>query len=136
MARPRDPEALRVGLILRSIREAQSLTQTDVATGLGKQTGAYAAYEAGRSRFTVPELPQVARALKVSTAHLAGRLGFCGGDDDLEQQLVDRFGPDLGRTLARLDRVLGRMQQDDALALNVTVRRHVEPYEMEPRGSL
>lgn len=130
MARTRDPDALRVGLVLRSIRESQELTQLDVATALGKQAGAYAAYEAGRSRFTVPELPHVARALKVSTAHLAGRLGFCGNDsDDLESSLLRHFGPDLGRTLMRLDRVLEQMQRDDALALTVTLRRHVEPYE-------
>jgi transcriptional regulator with XRE-family HTH domain len=115
--------------VLRAIREQQGLTQRQVSERLGKREGSYAAYENGRSRFTLPELPEVADALRVSTAHLAGRLGFCGDGGDLAQTLVERFGPELGRTLARLDRVLARMQQDDALALNVTVRRHVEPYE-------
>jgi transcriptional regulator with XRE-family HTH domain len=131
--RPIDPEARRIGLIMRSIREQQGLTQVEVAVELGKKEGAYAAYEAGRSRFTLPELPLVARALKVPVAHLATRLGFCGGGGsegvDIATALVTRFGPQLGQSLVRLDRILAQMEHGDTAALAVTLRRYVEPYE-------
>lgn len=140
MARPIDPEARRIGGVLRAIRQSQGLTQEQVAESLGKGEGAYAAYEAGRSRFTVPELRSVARALKVSTAHLATRLGLCGESDttespDIATALVDRFGPRLGSALVRLDGVLARMQADDQTALTVTVRRIVESYERPSHSS-
>lgn len=129
-ARQIDPEALRVGRVLRAVREQQGLTQADVATVLGKGEGAYAAYESGRGRFTLPELPNVARALRVPTAYLTGRLGFCGSDaDDLATALVNRFGPEIGQTLVRLDRVLSQMEHGDAAALNVLVRNTVGKYE-------
>jgi transcriptional regulator with XRE-family HTH domain len=128
--RPIDPEALRVGRVLRAIREQQGLTQADVAAALKKGEGAYAAYESGRGRFTLPELPVVARALRVSTAYLASRLGFCGDDRaDIAQVLVERFGPQIGQTLVRLDGILALMEAGDTAALDVTVRRYVEPYE-------
>lgn len=138
--RPIDPEARRIGLALRAIRESQGLTQEQVAESLGKGEGAYAAYEAGRSRFTVPEIRDVARALKVSTAHLATRLGLCGEpaaseSPDIARVLVDRFGPRVGQALVRLDGVLAHMEADDQTALTVTVRRIVESYERREPSS-
>jgi transcriptional regulator with XRE-family HTH domain len=126
-----DPEALRVGRVLRAIREQQGLTQAQVAAGLKKGEGAYAAYEAGRSRFTLPELPIVAQALKVSTAHVATRLGFCGVEsDDIASALVERFGPQIGGALVRIDRVLARMEHDDASAITVMMANTASKYEL------
>jgi transcriptional regulator with XRE-family HTH domain len=133
--RPIDPEARRIGRVLRAIREQQGLTQVQVAADLGKKEGAYAAYESGRSRFTLPELMAVARALKVTTPHLATRLGFCGEQSaDIAHVLVERFGPQLGSALVRLDRILARIEQADASALTVTIGRHVEHYEVGLNG--
>ena len=129
MPRSVDADALRVGRVLRAVREQQGLTQAEVAAALGKGEGAYAAYENGRSRFTVPELSDMARALKVTTPHLTTRLGFCGDvGADIASILVERFGR-FGETLVRLDRILAQMQADDGAALDVLVRRIVEPYE-------
>lgn len=128
--RPIDPAARRIGLVLRSIREQQHLTQVEVAVALGKKEGAYAAYEAGRSRFTLPELPNVAEALQVSTAYLATRLGFCGDESaDIATALVQRFGPELGGTLVRLDRFLAQMEHGDTAAIAVLLRNTVSKYE-------
>lgn len=120
--RPVDTDALRVGRVLRAVREQQGLTQVEVAVVLGKGEGAYAAYESGRSRFTLPELPAVARALRVTTSHLATRLGFCGErTDDMAAVLIERFGPQLGQTLLRLDMVLAQMEHGDTAALDVLI---------------
>lgn len=95
-----DTEALRVGRVLRAVREEQALTQLEVATALGKGEGAYAAYEAGRSRFTLPELPAVARALKVDLAYLSRRLGLCGDDSSMRSMLSEYAGPEVGDLIA------------------------------------
>lgn len=95
-----DSEAVRVGRVLRAVREDQALTQVEVAAVLGKGEGAYAAYESGRSRFTLPELPAVARALKVDLAYLSRRLGLCGDDSDVTALLVEYAGPEIGQLIA------------------------------------
>jgi len=116
--------------VLRSIREQQGLTQLDVALALGKQAGTYAAYEAGRSRFTLPELTSVAEALRVSTPYLATRLGFCGGEvQPFAETIMQRFGPKVGGAVLAIDRVAALIEQDDAAALDVVLRRFALPYE-------
>lgn len=96
-----DSEALRVGRILKAVRDQQGdLTQAEVAAALGKTEGAYAAYETGRSRFTLPELPAVARALKVDVGYLSRRLGLCGDNTDMTTLLVEYAGPEVGHLVA------------------------------------
>lgn len=95
-----DTEALRVGRVLKAVRDEGGLTQVEVAAALGKTEGAYAAYEHGRSRFTLPELPAVARALKVDVAYLSRRLGLCGDNTDMTTLLVEYAGPEVGRLVA------------------------------------
>lgn len=99
-ARPIDPEAQRIGKVLREIRTDQGLTQEEVADKLPIGEGAYAAYESGRSRFTVPDLPAVARALGVPTPYLSRRLGLCGDNTDLNALLLEFAGPDIAPLVA------------------------------------
>ena len=99
-ARPIDPEAKRIGSILRAVRTEQDLTQEYVASRLPIGEGAYAAYEAGRSRFTLPELPAVARALGVDVAYLSRRLGLCGDGSDALAILAQYAGPEIGALVA------------------------------------
>ena len=136
VARPIDPEAVKIGRVLRTIRTDQGLTQEEVAAKLPIGEGAYAAYEAGRSRFTVPDLPAVARALGIPTSHLARRLGLCGDDSDADiaQVLVMRFGPRLGGALLRIDRIAALMEQDDTVALDVVIRNAARKYEPAQLG--
>lgn len=96
-----DPEAIRVGAVLRAIRLEQDRTQEQVASRLPIGEGAYAAYEAGRSRFTLPDLPAVARALGVDVAYLSRRLGYCGDNSDVMQLLIEYAGPEIGRLVAQ-----------------------------------
>lgn len=98
--RPIDPEARRVGNVLRAVRNEQDLTQEYVASKLPIGEGAYAAYEAGRSRFTLPELPSVARALGVDVAYLSRRLGLCGDGSDAMTILAQYAGPEIGALIA------------------------------------
>lgn len=93
--RPADPEAVRIGRVLRSIRTDRGLTQEEVADKLPIGEGAYAAYEAGRSRFTVPDLPAVARALDVPVPYLSRQLGLCGDNSDLNALLLEFAGPEI-----------------------------------------
>ena len=99
-SRPIDPEARRVGGVLRAVRREQGLTQDDVAKQLPIGEGAYAAWEAGRSRFTLPELPSVARALGVDVAYLSRRLGLCGDNTDVTTLLMEYAGPEIGQLVA------------------------------------
>lgn len=132
--RPTDPEAVKIGRVLRAIRTDQGLTQEEVAGKLPIGEGAYAAYESGRSRFTVPDLQSVARALGVPAPYLSRRLGLCGDDvtDDIAHVLVTRFGPRVGSALVRLDRVLAQMEHGDADALSVIVANTAGKYEHGP----
>lgn len=98
--RPADPEAIRVGAILRAVRLEQDRTQEQVASRLPIGEGAYAAYEAGRSRFTLPELPAIARALGVDVAYLTRRLGYCGDNTDAMRLLEEYAGPEIGQLIA------------------------------------
>lgn len=99
-ARPIDPEAKRVGDVLRAVRTEKDLTQEEVAKKLPIGEGAYGAYEAGRSRFTLPELPAVARALGVDVAYLSRRLGLCGDNTDITALLSEYAGPEIGSLVA------------------------------------
>lgn len=98
--RATDPEAVRVGKVLRAVRTERGLTQEEVAGKLPIGEGAYAAYETGRSRFTLPELPAVAQALGVPTPYLSRRLGLCGDNADLNALLLEYAGPDIGPLMA------------------------------------
>lgn len=98
--RPTDPEAVRIGRVLRAVRLEQGKTQEEVAGRLPIGEGAYAAYEAGRSRFTVPDLPAVARALGVDVAYLSRRLGLCGDNTDITALLAEYAGPEIGQLVA------------------------------------
>lgn len=100
IARPVDPEAVRIGKVLRQVRTDQGLTQEEVAEKLPIGEGAYAAYENGRSRFTLPELPAVARALGVPTPYLSRRLGLCGDNTDLNALLLEFAGPEIAPLVA------------------------------------
>lgn len=99
-ARQIDPEAKRVGNVLRAVRTEKRLTQEDVAEKLPIGEGAYAAYESGRSRFTLPELPAIARALGVDVAYLSRRLGMCGDNKDAMTILAEYAGPEIGSLVA------------------------------------
>lgn len=125
-----DPDARIVGSRLRVIRESVNLTQKDVAARLGMSDGGYSSIERGHARMFVTDIPRVAQAFGVQPAYLSRRLGLCGNSEpDLAQSLVETFGPQLGQTLVRLDRILAYMEHGDTDALTVTIRRHVEPYE-------
>ena len=89
-----------MGVVLRAVRLEQGKTQEEVASRLPIGEGAYAAYEAGRSRFTLPELPAVARALGVDVAYLSRRLGLCGDNTDVTNLLVEYAGPEIGQLVA------------------------------------
>jgi transcriptional regulator with XRE-family HTH domain len=124
-----------MGQALKAVRTERGLTQREVAEKYGSEEGNIAAYEQGRNRFTVQDLPRLAQALGVPTSYLARRLGLCGDDSaDIAQALVERFGPKLGQALVRLDRILARIEQDDTTALTVTICRHVEHYEVGLNG--
>lgn len=131
MAAMTEPDSLSrlYGIRLRAVRHEQGLRQTDVAAELGISPGGYSSIERGKARMFVADLPRYAAALRVEPAYLARRLGLCDDSADIARALVERFGPDLGGTLVRLDRILALMEHGDATALAVTVRRHVEPYE-------
>lgn len=119
-----------MGLALKAVRIECGLTQKDVAEKYGSEDSNIAAYEQGRNRFTVQDLPRLASALGVSTSYLSRRLGLCGDDSpDIANVLVERFGPQIGSTLVRLDRVLSLMEHGDTAALSVLVGNTVGKYE-------
>lgn len=95
-----DPEAMRIGRVLRAIRTERELTQEEVASRLPITEGAYAAYEAGRSRFTLPDVPAVARALGVDVPYLSRRLGLCGDGSDMSALIAEFAGPEIGQLVA------------------------------------
>jgi transcriptional regulator with XRE-family HTH domain len=98
--RPVDPEAVRIGRVLRRIRTDQGLTQEEVAAKLPIGEGAYASWERGGSRFTLPELPAVARALGVPVPYLSRQLGLCGDGTDLNALLLEFAGPEIAPLVA------------------------------------
>lgn len=102
------------GARLRAVRLDVGLRQTDVAAELGMSAGGYSSIERGRARMFVSDLPRYAAALRVEPAYLARRLGLCeDGGDDIAHALMQRFGPDLGRTLVRLDMALANIEQGE-----------------------
>lgn len=128
-----DPLSRMYGNRLRAVRQEQGLRQVDVATTLGMSTGGYSSVERGVARIFLTDLDRYAGALRVPPAYLARRLGLCPDEQpDIANALVDRFGPEVGPVLVRLDRVLALMERGDTSALTVTLRRHVEPYEATP----
>lgn len=91
---------MRIGRVLRAIRTERELTQEEVASRLPITEGAYAAYEAGRSRFTLPDVPAVARALGVDVPYLSRRLGLCGDGSDMSALIAEFAGPEIGQLVA------------------------------------
>lgn len=89
-----------MGAVVRAIREEQGLTQEQVAERYGVTDGAIAAYEQGRSRFTIQDLPSLADALGVPVPFLSRRLGLCGENDDLTAILTEYAGPEIASLVA------------------------------------
>lgn len=95
-----DPTSRRMGAALKAIREESGLTQREVGARYGATEGNIAAYEQGRNRFTVQDLPRLADALKVPVPYLSRRLGLCGDNADLTALLMEYAGPDIGPLVA------------------------------------
>lgn len=76
------PEAARMGLELRRLRDESGLTQKEVAERIGMEDKAYAHYETGRAILKVPLLRPLAGALRVTPAVLLERLGIVDADLD------------------------------------------------------
>lgn len=89
-----------MGAALKAIREESGLTQREVGARYGATEGNIAAYEQGRNRFTVQDLPRLADALKVPVPYLSRRLGLCGDNADLTALLMEYAGPDIGPLVA------------------------------------
>ena len=100
MPRNVDDVSKRMGVVLRAIREEQGLTQEEVAARYGATDGAIAAYEQGRTRFTVQDLPSLADSLGVPAPYLARRLGLCGDGSDMMAILAEYAGPEIGQLVA------------------------------------
>lgn len=90
-----DATSRRMGTTLKSIREEVGLTQREVGARYGTTEGNIAAYEQGRNRFTVQDLPRLAEALKVPVPYLSRRLGLCGDNSDLNALLLEFAGPEI-----------------------------------------
>ncbi len=95
-----DSVSRRMGIALKTIREERGLTQREVAERYGSSDGNIAAYEQGRNRFTVQDLPRLADALGVDVAYLSRRMGLCGDNTDVTALLVEYAGPEIGRLVA------------------------------------
>lgn len=101
IAAPRsDAISRRMGAALKAVREERGLTQKDVGDRYGATDGNIAAYEQGRNRFTVQDLPRLAEALGVPTPYLSRRLGLCGDNSDLNALLLEFAGPDIAPLVA------------------------------------
>jgi transcriptional regulator with XRE-family HTH domain len=61
-----------IGQRLQAAREAQRLSQADLARVLNVEPATYSRYEAGLRRITVPDLRRLARALEVGLDDLLG----------------------------------------------------------------
>lgn len=95
-----DPTSRRMGAVLKKIREEVGLTQKEAGERYGADPGTIAAYEQGRNRFTVQDLPRLADALKVPTPYLSRQLGLCGDNTDLNALLLEFAGPDIAPLVA------------------------------------
>lgn len=123
------------GARLRSVREERKLRQVDVAASLAMSAGGYSSVERGKARMFVADIPRYAEALGVPAEYLTRRLGLCDVDsDDIANVLVNRFGPQVGGALVRLDRVLALMEHGDSVALSVVVANTVGKYETARDG--
>lgn len=100
MVRANSAVSKRMGATIRAVREEQGLTQEEIAAKYGATDGAIAAYEQGRARFTVQDLPSLAESLGVPTAYLSRRLGLCGDNTDLNALLLEFAGPDIAPLVA------------------------------------
>jgi transcriptional regulator with XRE-family HTH domain len=89
-----------MGAALKAIREEVGLTQRQVGERYGTAESNIAAYEQGRNRFTVQDLPRLADALKVPVSYLSRRLGLCGDNTDLNALLLEYAGPDIAPLVA------------------------------------
>lgn len=122
------------GSRLRAVRIDVGLRQTDVAAELGISPGGYSSIERGRARMFVSDIPRYAAALRVEPAYLARRLGLCDeGGDDIAQALLERFGPELGRTLVRLDMALANLEQGEVNAAILVLESITERGERRER---
>jgi hypothetical protein len=82
----------------------------------------------------VTDIDRYADALGVPAAYLSRRLGLCGADtDDIASALVNRFGPQIGGALVRIDRVLAFIEHDDTAALSVLIANTAGKYEPATR---
>lgn len=89
-----------MGAALKALREERGLTQRQVGERYGATEGNIAAYEQGRNRFTVQDLPRLAQAIGVPTPYLSRRLGLCGDNADLNALLLEYAGPEIGELVA------------------------------------
>lgn len=125
-----DPLGLLYGARLRAVRDERKLRQVDVAASLGMSPGGYSSVERGLARMFVSDIDRYAEALGVPAAYLSRRLGLCGADtDDIASALVNRFGPQIGQALVRIDRILALMESDDAAALGILMSLTAGKYE-------
>lgn len=95
-----DGTSRRMGAALKALREESGLTQRQVGERYGTTEGNIAAYEQGRNRFTVQDLPRLADALRVPVPYLSRRLGLCGDNADMQALLLEYAGPDIGPLVA------------------------------------
>lgn len=120
------------GTRLRSVREERKLRQVDVAASLEMSAGGYSSIERGKARMFITDIPRYADALGVEPAYLTRRLGLCDDEaesPDIANILMKRFGPQLGQTLVRLDRIAAAMEHGDTVALSVLLANTVGKYE-------
>lgn len=92
--------------------------------------GGYSSVERGAARMFVTDIGRYAEALGVDPGYLGRRLGLCGAESpDIAQALVERFGPQVGSALVRLDRILAQLEHGDEVALSVLGGNMAQKYE-------
>src|SRR6202795_3276116 len=96
---PRSPLLAGVGARVRSLREAQGLTQKTLAERSGVSARFLAQLEAGDGNISLERFDQVARALDSSPSQLLDPRAPSGGDDE-RQRLRAVLGVELDRRSA------------------------------------
>lgn len=74
MAKGVDPESRQLGLRLKALRIESGLDVEEIAGKLNISAPSWYAYERGLQAFDYRRIPDVAKALRVSTGHLIARL--------------------------------------------------------------